>query len=29
MPNGVNRVALAVFVFFFLAVTVLGFLAAR
>ncbi|WP_405814225.1 sodium:solute symporter family protein [Streptomyces sp. NBC_01390] len=29
MPNGVNRVALAVFVLFFLAVTVIGFLAAR
>ncbi|WP_328829011.1 sodium:solute symporter family protein [Streptomyces sp. NBC_00252] len=29
MPNGVNRVALAVFVLFFLAVTVMGFLAAR
>jgi SSS family solute:Na+ symporter len=29
MPNGVNGVALAVFIFFFLAVTVMGFLASR
>ncbi|MGH1554778.1 monocarboxylate uptake permease MctP [Streptomyces sp. L7] len=29
MPNGVNEVALAVFILFFLAVTVMGFLASR
>ncbi|GAA3045763.1 hypothetical protein GCM10020000_26890 [Streptomyces olivoverticillatus] len=29
MKNGVNGVALAVFIFFFLAVTVMGFVASR